>query len=162
MHLTSKSYLTSLKIIYMAMVSTMTLFTVITLLLVVTESIHVETDEKFATLMRYILIALVPVGIGAGYFVFKQSISTALTLPTLKEKLLRYQVAVLMRAACMEIPGLFAAVATLITGDLSFLLFAALIIVLFLILLPAIGAIVQDLNLSQHEKAILENPNATL
>ena len=162
MHTTSKSYLSTLRIIYLALVASMTLFGVVSFFLTVTDSIEVNADADFVLMMRYILFAVTPAALGGGYFVFKNTLSGAVGLPSLKEKLMKYQVAVLVRSASLEIPGLLAAVAALITGELSFLLFTAIIIVLFIMLLPGINTIVQDLNLSRKETFILEKPDSIL
>ena len=73
---------------------------------------------------------------------------------------MKYQTAVLIRSACFEMPGLVAAVSALITGDNSFLLFTAIVIVLFLLVRPSVYTITSDLNLSQGERNLLENPSS--
>ena len=153
MQTTSKSFLTTLRIIYFALVS---------FFLTVSGNVEVNTDAEFVLMMRYVLFAVTPVAIGAGYFAFKHTLTSASSLTSLKEKLLRYQVAVFMRSASLEIPGMLAAVITLITGELSFLLFTSVILMLFLMLIPGVGTIVQDLTLSRKESAILENPDSIL
>jgi membrane protein implicated in regulation of membrane protease activity len=74
----------------------------------------------------------------------------------------KYQTAILIRSGCFEMPGLFGAVAALITGDISFLLFTAIVIVLFLLLRPSIYTITTDMNLTQRERTLLENPTSPL
>jgi hypothetical protein len=59
-------------------------------------------------------------------------------------------------------PGLLGAVATLITGDNSFLLFTLMVIVMFLLFRPSIYNITSDLSLNQNERAMLENPSTVL
>lgn len=162
MQTTSKSFLTNLRIIYFALIGTMALFALVSFYLTVSGSVEVNADAKFVLMMRYVLFAVTPAAIGVGYVAFKQILSGATRLPSLKEKLMRYQVAVLVRSASLEIPGLFASVITLITGELSFLLFTSIILMLFLMLIPGVGAIVQDLALSRKESAVLENPDSIL
>ena len=138
----------------------MTLFGAVVFFL--TTSGDITQDPELALILRYVLFVLLPVGVGAGYFIFKQWMNTISPALSLREKLMKYQTAVLIRSGCFEMPGLFGAVATLITGDLSFLLFTAIVIILFLLLRPTLYTITTDMNLSQKERAILENPSSPL
>ena len=160
MNPTSKSVLTALNMIYFSLIMMMTLFGAVVFFLSI--SGEMTQDPEFALILRYLLFALLPIGVGAGYFVFKQRLNTIQSTLSLSEKLMKYQTAVLIRSGCFEMPGLFGSVATLITGDLSFLLFTAIVIVLFLLLRPTVYTITTDLNLSQKERAILENPLSQL
>ena len=160
MNPTSKSVLTSLNMIYFSLIMMMTLFGAVVFFL--TTSGDITQDPELALILRYVLFALLPIGVGAGYFIFKQWMNTIGTALSLREKLMKYQTAVLIRSGCFEMPGLFGAVATLITGDLSFLLFTAIVIVLFLLLRPTLYTITTDMNLSQKERATLENPSSLL
>ncbi len=159
---TSKSTLTAMNMIYFSLVSIMTFFGLIVLLLNYTGGINTGMDKDFALMLRYILFALLPGGMAAGYFVFKQSLASVNQNLSLKEKLMKYQTALLIRSACLELPGLFGAVAALITGDNSFLLFTAIIIVLFFLFRPTVYSITNDLSLSQGERTALENPQSPL
>lgn len=160
MNPTSKSVLTALNMIYFSLIMMMTLFGAVVFFL--TLSGTMTQDPELALMLRYVLFALLPIGLGAGYFIFKQWMNAISPALSLREKLMKYQTAVLIRSGCFEMPGLFGAVATLITGDLSFLLFTAIVIVLFLLLRPTIYTITTDMNLSQKERAILENPSSPL
>lgn len=162
MNQTSKSYLLMLRIIYLAMMGSMTIFAIVTFIIVSSQDNTVNQNPDLTLTMRYILFAVTPIALGIGYFVFKRLISSSIQITSLKSKLFRYQQAVLIRSALLEIPGMVGAAATFITGDLSFLLFTAIMIMMFLMLMPGVGAIVQDLGLSQQEKAILENPDSIL
>lgn len=160
MNPTSKSVLTALNTIYYSLISVMTMFAFIAFYISVTGAI--TPDPEFALMLRYVLFALLPIGIGAGYFIFKQGMNTINPSLSLREKLMKYQTAVLIRSGCFEMPGLFGAVATLISGDISFLLFTAIVIVLFLLLRPTTYNIATDMNLSSMERSILENPSSSL
>ena len=160
MNPTSKSVLTSLNMIYFSLIMMMTLFGAVVFFL--TTSGDITQDPELALILRYVLFVLLPVGVGAGYFIFKQWMNRISPALSLREKLMKYQTAVLIRSGCFEMPGLFGAVATLITGDISFLLFTAIVIILFLLLRPTLYTITTDMNLSQKERAILENPSSPL
>ena len=159
---TSKSTLTAMNMIYFSLVSIMTFFGLIVLFLNYSGGIGTSVDKDFALMLRYILFVLLPGSIAAGYFIFKQTLASVNTNLTLREKLMKYQTALLIRSASLELPGLFGAVAALITGDNSFLLFTAIIIVLFFLFRPTVYSITNDFNLSQAERTILENPQSPL
>lgn len=160
MNPTSKSVLTALNMIYFSLVTVMIMFSAVVLYISTYGSI--TPDPELAFILRYVLFALFPIGVGAGYFIFKQWMQAINPSISLREKLMKYQTAVLIRSGCFEMPGLFGAVATMVTGDNSFLLFTAIVIVLFLLLRPTIYTICTDLNLSQKDRAILENPSSPL
>ena len=160
MNPTSKSVLTGLNMIYFSLITMMGLFALV--VLYITASGDITPDTDMTLLLRYVLFALLPIGLGAGYFIFKQWMQAIKPTLSLREKLMKYQTAVLIRLGCFEMPGLFGAVAAMITGDISFLLFTAIVIVLFLLLRPTIYTITMDMSLSQKERNILENPSSPL
>ncbi len=160
MNPTSNSVLSALNIIYLSLMMMMIMFGAVVFFL--NTSGGIGHDAELTLLLRYVLCGLLPIGLGAGYFIFKQFINSINPSISLREKLMKYQTAVLIRSACFEMPGLVGAVAALITGDNSFLLFTAIVIVLFLILRPSAYTITSDLNLTQDERALLENPLSTL
>lgn len=160
MNPTSKSTLSALNLIYYSLIMMMTLLGAVVVFLNASEGI--TPNGELTQTLRYALIGLLPLGLGAGYFIFKQFIKSVNPSLSLHEKLMKYQTAVIIRSACFEMPGLVGAVAALITGDNSFLLFTAMVIVFFFILRPSVYTITSDLNLTQVERAILENPSSTL
>lgn len=160
MNPTSRSALSGLNIIYFSLMMMMTMFGAVVFFL--NASGGIASDRGLTLILRYVLCGLLPIGLGAGYFIFKQFINSISPSLSLREKLMKYQTAVLIRSACFEMPGLVGAVAALVTGDNSFLLFTAIVIVLFLILRPSAYTITSDLNLTQGERALLENPSSTL
>jgi hypothetical protein len=160
MNVTYKSILTALNIIYFSIAATMAAFSLVVFYLNTSGSI--AADPQMASTFRYVLFALMPIGMATGYFVFKQLMRSVSPTLTLREKLARYQIALLVRSACFEIPGLFGAVATMTTGDNTFLLATAIIIVFFMLLRPSVYSITVDLGLSKKEIETLHNPSSQL
>ena len=156
MNPSSKSALSTINIIYFSLMIMMTLFGAVVFFL--NSSGGIDSDPELTLLFRYVLCGLLPVGLGSGYFIFKQIVNSINSSLPIQEKLMKYQTAVLVRSACFEMPGLVGVVSALISGDNSFLLFTAIIIVLFLIVRPSTYTISSDLNLSQSERALLEDP----
>ena len=155
---TSKTLLTTLSMIYFALVFVMTFFGVVVLYLNYSGTNEIVPNDDFTQMLQYVLFVLTPVGIGTGYFIFKQQLSSIESGLTLRQKLNKYQTAILIRSACLELPGLFGAVAAMITGVNTFLLFTLAIIIIFIIVRPTPFTITNDLGLSPTEKFILENP----
>lgn len=160
MSTTSKSTLSALNMIYYSLIMMMTMFGAIVFF--INTSREITNDPGLTMLFRYALLALLPVGLGAGYFIFKQLNKAINPAISLREKLMKYQTAVLIRSACFEMPGLVGAIATFMTGDNSFLLFTAIVLVLFILERPTVYTITRDLNLSPGDRAILENPSSPL
>ena len=159
---TSAALLSGLNVIYLSLASVMTFFGLVVFYLNYSGSNTIAPDDEFAQILQYVLFGLVPIGIAAGYFVFKQQLSAIEPALTLRQKLMRYQIAILIRSAFLEVPGLFATVAAMITGVNMFLLFTVVIVVIFILLRPTPSAIINDLGLSQADKSILENPAAKI
>jgi hypothetical protein len=159
---TSKSLLTGINIIYFSLVFIMTTFGLVVLYLNYTGGIEADVDAEFALMLRYILIALLPISLGAGYFMFKKLTSSIVASLPLKDKLFNYQNALLIRSACFEFAGLLGCVFALITTDNSFLLFTGIIIAMFFLFRSTVYSITTDLNLSQTDRLVLENPQSPL
>jgi len=155
---TSKTVLTALTMIYFSLVMVVTAFGLVVLFLNYSGGISGNKDVEFAQLFRYVLFAVLPLGLMTGYFVFKRTIATISSTASLKEKLMKYQQALLFRSACFELPGLLGSVAALLTGDNSFLLFTALVVIMFFLVRPTVYSITTDLTLSSQERDNLENP----
>jgi hypothetical protein len=157
--LTSKQYLLQLHLIYGAQAFFMLLFGVIAF--VVSQSTE-HTEDSFARLLVYILVAAVIASLTGAHFVFNFIIQRIdKTLP-LKPKLQKYSSAVLIRSALLEFPGLLASVVCILTGSLLPLMAVLLILVVFVLLRPSTSQISQDLTLSHEERGILVDPKSVL
>mgnify|MGYP007097579769 FL=1 len=147
----------TLNLVYFSLVVVMTGFATFVYVWISTGQKITPVDAEFESLLRIITIATVPAGMGISYVAFKTVIKGIPPEMPLATKLHRYQSAVIVRGAGFEIPGMFAAVASFITGNVSFLLFTAVIVVLFLLFRPTIAAITNDLQLTATERSNLEN-----
>lgn len=96
------------------------------------------------------------------YFVFRLMLGKIdRTLP-LKVKMPKYAQALLVRSALLELPGLFAGIAAYMSGQQIHLAGAMIIFMLFMMLRPTRKTISYDLQLSQEERAELENNEAII
>lgn len=154
---TARQILTTLNLVYFALPVVMVGFAMFVYFSVTTGQPLAPADAEFESLLRIIVIATMPAGMGIGYFAFKNAIKGITPQMPLLGKLQRYQSAVIVRAAGFEMPGMFAAVVALITNNVSFLLFTAVIAVLFLLFRPTVNTITNDLQLSLAERNELES-----
>lgn len=157
--ITSKQYLFQLNLIYGAQAFFMLVFGAVAF--VVSQSVQ-PLEESFSRLLLYVLVAVVITSLTAAYFVFNLMIQRISNGIALKSKLQKYLTALLVRSALLEFPGLFASVVTILTGSQLPLIAVLFILIVFFLLRPSSGQISQDLNLSQSEKGMLEDPGSTL
>ena len=157
--ITSKQYLFQLNLIYGAQAFFMLVFGAVAF--VVSQSAQ-PLEESFSRLLLYVLVAVVITSLTAAYFVFNLMIQRISNGIALKSKLQKYLTALLVRSALLEFPGLFASVVTILTGSQLPLIAVLFILIVFFLLRPSSGQISQDLNLSQSEKGMLEDPGSTV
>lgn len=155
--ITSKQYLFQLNLIYGAQAFFMLVFGAVAF--VVSQSAQ-PLEESFSRLLLYVLVAVVITSLTAAYFVFNLMIQRISNGIALKSKLQKYLTALLVRSALLEFPGLFASVVTILTGSQLPLIAVLFVLIVFFLLRPSSGQISQDLNLSQSEKGMLEEPGS--
>jgi hypothetical protein len=78
----------------------------------------------------------------------------------LKKKMPKFLGVLLIRSACLELPGLAASVIFFLTGNFYLLLIPVFTAVVFFLLRPTPDSIAEDLNLSEGEKSQLHDPKA--
>jgi hypothetical protein len=157
--LTSKQYLFQLNLIYGAQAFVILMFGAV--VFIINQSAE-PSEGPYANLMIYILAAVVVTSLSAAHFIFGVMLRRIDREVVLKGKLQKYLTAVLVRSAVLEFPGLFASVVGLLSGSQIPLMAVLFILVVFILLRPTTGRIIQDLNLSLQEKGMLEDPGSTL
>ena len=90
-------------------------------------------------------------------FLFKKNLSIAVNKATLKEKLMAYQTAFIVRFAPLEGASLFGIVCFMQTGNLLFIIISGLLALYFLSLRPTKDKIENDLNLSYEDKMLFDS-----
>ncbi len=154
----SKSLLFAFYVIYYSIMAVMVAFGLLVLYLNYTGLNSPVPDPTFTQLLNYVLLVMAPLGIASGHLIFKQMLSAVDSALSLRDKLSRLQVTTLIRSACMEMPGLLGAVVAFVTGDVSFLLFTAIIAVFFVLWRPTLQTIAENLSLSEVERMALYDP----
>ena len=155
---TSRQYLLQLNIIYGAQVFTLIAFGTIAFALRPKEN----PDTEFSTILHYALAALLVLSLFGAHFIFKLVLDGIDPAQPIGNKLQKFLTALLIRAAFLEVSGLFSGVVMLLTGSTIPLMVLALIILLFYFFRPTISQLVQELKLSVQEKTLLENPDSEL
>jgi hypothetical protein len=157
---TSKSYRFTMTAIYIAQALVLLFFSIVVLFLKVSGAL---TPATGLTEIFYYLVPIATVAfLSTAHFIFKTLIEKIPPSLPVRQKLPKFQTAVIVRSAVLEIPGLLGAVAAMLTGELYFLAAPLFIVIVMIVLRPTLLAITQELNLSVEEKALLENPEAVV
>ena len=157
----SREYFRTLNIIYMGQLSALVLFAALAYYLIRSGKMGPENNELAITLEK-VLMVVIPVSLAAGYILFRVLLRSEQPGLPLVHKMKRYSSANLIRSAFLEVPGLFASVAALVTAHVLFLTIVPLILVLFILFRPTRSVIAQELGLSVAERAKLEDPAAII
>lgn len=159
--MTSKDFFKSVQIIHLALI------TGVIILGIFAYSFHyIGIEMEGGKDLNFDLIYVVPVfaiaGIIASNLVFKQKLKECIARPNLKEKLNCYRSALIIKFALIEGSSFFALVAFLLTGDLLYLGFAAILVVVFITYIPSKEKSIVDLELNQTEKQIIYDADAII
>lgn len=143
----------TIQIINGALIFGVLIFLMITFFLTKDPSFIYNDDSVFAI--------LVPISLMLGAFLssllFKKQLQTIKKEENLQYKLGKYQSATIVRSALLEAPALLGIVATFITFNLYYLIFAGIALLLMVYNFPSKDKFTQDINLSFEEKTELNN-----
>jgi hypothetical protein len=159
--LTSKEYFRILNILYFALFAGQVLFGVV----ILGFSLSGETIQEGLE-FRDVFTIIVPLffvgGIYGSHMLFKNKLIVAKNKSSLFEKMADYRSALIARWALLEFPSFFSMVVCFWTGDLFFLVMAALILVYFISIRPSIEKTEIDLELDISDKITINNPDAVI
>ena len=158
---TSKQYFTQLNLIYFAQAGVMLIFAGVVFALVYFGKMATSQDET-TQLFTYMLVLVVIAGFSAAHFLYNFQLSRVDRSLSLQKKMPKYLGVLLVRSACLELPGLFATIVFFMTGNFYLLLIPIFIAVVFFLLRPTPAIIAEDLNLSSEERRLLESPDAVI
>lgn len=160
--LTSRQYLSQLNTIYFSQAGIMLIFTAIVFALSYIGTLAVTTDESLSSILTYSLMAVLIVGFSASHFLYVHLASKIDKELPLQKKMPKYTGVIMVRSACLELPGMFAAIVFFITGNTFILLIPIFIAIVFFLLRPTASQIATDLNLSSEDRALLSNPDSII
>jgi hypothetical protein len=159
---TSKQYLSQLNLIYFAQAGVLLVFAAVVFGLVYSGSVMVTAEQSQTQMLSYLLIAVVVAGFSASYFIYRFQLSKIDKSLELKKKMPKFIGVLLIRSACMELPGLLACVVFFMTGNYYLLFIPVFTALVFFLLRPTTTTIAEDLALNEKEKAQLNNPDAII
>jgi hypothetical protein len=151
---TPQSYLRTITIIHLALVAGQILFAVVVLNITREKGIdlHSTNDPFFFAALILAVAAMV-----GSVFIFQKLVADAVTKFTLKEKLMTYQSALIVRFALLQGASMFAIVVNMLTGNLFYLIISCVLILSLIIIRPTKNKIENDLNLSYEDKILFES-----
>lgn len=151
---TPQSYLRINSIIHIAMFTGQLLFGLAALAITPQKGIDISgAKDPFLFVVPIVAIACFLLSI----FLFKKNLNIAVNKATLKEKLMAYQSAFIVRFAPLEGASLFGIVTYMQTGNLLFIIISGLTAFYFLSLKPTKDRIENDLNLSYEDKILFDS-----
>lgn len=147
---TPKSFIQRITIIYLALIIGQLLFAGVSYTLVETNFLSFDFgSDVFVMLVPAIAVS----GAFASNFIYTKKINELTSLESLKDKVMGYQTACIIRFALLEGPALLGIVYYMQTGNLLFLIIAGALIVYFITLRPTKEKIETDLNFSFEHKS---------
>jgi hypothetical protein len=119
-------------------------------------------DNEMAKMFRYVLIGSLTAGLMGSYLVSEILIRKIDKNLDLETKISKYLPVVLIRCAFLEVPGLLAGVAILLTGRSYFIVTMGLLLLAFYFYRPSLIRISNDLSLTIEERERLDEIAASL
>jgi hypothetical protein len=111
--------------------------------------------------MNDIFMTIVPifslVGIFVSNYIFKQLLSKIAVTDSLDEKFAKYQSATLVKGALLEAPALFAIVAVVVSNNLVYFVFTAVLVLLMYLRFPKLSKFEVEVPLTKDEKTEIHN-----
>lgn len=145
-----KSKLRILRMIHLALAGGLTTFGAVVLFLNMTQPM--EQPESM-NIMLYLPSGMFLIVILASGPIFKMLLKSAMgTNPDLSKKLAAYQSAHIVRMALFEATGLLACVVCFVTGTMQNLIWLVLVLLYFLVKMPSLFKLENELGLTREEK----------
>ncbi|MCR9066606.1 MAG: hypothetical protein NXI00_21715 [Cytophagales bacterium] len=141
----------SLKIILLAIPAGLFLFSFVTFFLVSIGMVEASSSGDIGVFRNLVPIAIV-LGVGGSYLLGNKLLKSAKTEKGLANKLKAYQKMSIIKTALLEVPGLIAVVAALLTGEIQFLFVAMAIVVVMVIGVPTKEKVMEMLELSPSDR----------
>ena len=158
--MTAREYFQSLTILHAALLSGQVIMAVIFYFFFNANQPPVTGREATGQMEVYLIGGLMIVGVLASSQLFNTRLQKVKNEESLSAKLAGYRSASILRYALLEAPSIAAIVMYMLTNNLLLLIFAGMIVILFLIYRPTKERVVTDLELSPSEQAKLDDPNA--
>ena len=149
-----RSSVRTIQLIFLTLVITPTFFGLATYYLF---TIGYQPSGDTEDILMYLPATSLLFSVPLGNFLYKKSLAPVTPQMPLKSKLMRYQIAVILRAALIELAALLASVVCYMSGNILLLLVIPICWVLFYLYRPSLSAMETDLLLSPAEVKELKN-----
>lgn len=157
---TVQNYFMVLKIVPLAMIAGPIFFLLAVLFLTI-DTLTFDLEQIDMTFL-IVVLAITPLAIFGGNFVYQSLINAAKNKDQLKSKTSAYFTANLIKAALLEGAILLSIVFVFLTSNLAFLIFWAFLIFVQVSSIPSKEKLTQDMQLTKQEIDVLNNPNTIL
>lgn len=156
-----KQYFSMLNILHIAMLVGQLFFIIVVLVLLSSgawEAILTEETNLFLIIAAVVSAS----GFYAGNFVYDKQLELIKELSDFREQLAKLRVSIIIRFALLEGPMFLIILFYLLTGSWLFMVFAVLLILLFLKLKPNKEQLISELELSDEDKKLLDDPETII
>lgn len=143
-----KGIIKTMTILHFAYCIAIIVFGTVTLFITENANINFEDTEDIFFYLVPLAAIIAPI---IGSFIFKSHLKSIHKKTTLKEKLIGYQSARLIRIALIEAPALFGIVIFMITTNQFYIIISAILLVYLIVLRPTLVIIKEDLNLNTEQ-----------
>jgi len=158
---TSKEYFRTTSIVHMGLALGIIIFGLVVTFFIA-DFQHPDKDSELARLFVYLIPGVCILALFAARSVFLNRLKPFMELDDLKTKMTGYRECLLIRYLFLEGPALFALVAVFLTSDFIYLIYAGVMLVLFILKRPTLKAAFTDLALNQEEITRLEDRDAII
>ena len=155
--LTSREYFQSLKIIYIALLTGMLIIGGVFVFLNM-EGQSGDDIHSLNNILQYIVPIIILGGILGGLMISRNRLKSIKEKQNVKEKLGDYRAVFILRLALLEGPAMMALIVYFLTGNYLYLVYTGLVIVVYLAYIPSKSKIANELELSQSERSLINDP----
>jgi hypothetical protein len=165
MEMTSSQYFKMLSTLCYALIGGLLVFVAIS---IVVSSNNIGNrsligNEDSVNFIFYIMVAVIALGgIAGSFIIFKNKLPGIKQKGSLAERLQDYRAAVILRYALLEGPGIFSIIVYFLTGEMKVLIATVVIILLMVYSMPNREKLINDLELSSSEAAVINDPNGVI
>jgi F0F1-type ATP synthase membrane subunit c/vacuolar-type H+-ATPase subunit K len=157
---TAQEYFNVLAILHAALISGQVIFGLVALFMNSNQNGASQELADISKTFQFVVPIAVIGGLFSSEIFFRARLKAILQKADLKEKLIDYRAASIVKFALLEGPALFALVVYLVTGNPFFLGVAGFVILLFLFNRPTKFRVANDLQLEANQIAIINDPTA--
>lgn len=158
---TSQQYFRILSILHLALTLGLVFAGVIGTVLILSGAMSANGTE-LTGILSYAIPMVSVVGLFLSHLVYKNKLSELKEMIDLNIKMTSYRGVLILRFAIIETPAFFAFVAALLTGNLLFLVYVAMMILFMIYWRPTINSVSADLGLNPNHSAIIRNPDSII